>query len=474
MDFLGRARELALLRNWVNESQTSYLTVLYGRRRIGKTRLVEEAFQDTELLKFEGLEGQSTREQQRNFLTRLAELSGKREHELMRTSSWRDILIVLSQYLSETAKHKPTVVLLDEFQWMANGRTPLVSDLKYVWDNYFLKENRTHLILCGSIGSFLVKKVIHSKALYGRIKLEMNLKQLKLPEIKEVFQPERSLREVVELYMAVGGVPQYLEMMDRSQSVKANLERLCFTPHGFLVNDFEKIFVSHFGKDTHYKKILTTLAKKAFASREELQEACNLTSGGRISGYLDDLELAGFIERYSPVERPMAVRITRYRLLDPYLTFYFRFIQPSLNRIKTVAQEAQFSRYAPDKKYDIWCGLTFERLCHQHSSIIAEKLGFSAVNYDCGSWFTRSSPRGGAQIDLLFLRDDRVITLCECKFKDEKIGRGVIAEVQTKRQALPNPKKHTIEAVLITASPPTEDLSKQRFFNRILQLDDLF
>ena len=170
----------------------------------------------------------------------------------------------------------------------------------------------------------------------------------------------------------------------------------------------------------------------------------------------------------------MAERINRYRIADPYLFFYFRFIRPSLNKIKAGTEEVMFSRYVPDKKYEVWCGLAFERLCHQHSHIIAEKLGFSAVNYKFGSWFTRSAPGGGAQIDLLFLRDDRVITLCECKFKDKRIGMDIIEDVQRKRQALPNPKKHTIESILITASPPTESLINQRFFNRILELEDLF
>lgn len=357
---------------------------------------------------------------------------------------------------------------------MAAKRAVLVSDLKYVWDNYFTKKNRMHLILCGSVGSFLVKKIIHSKALYGRIDLEINLKHLKLPEIREVFRPKRSLRDVAELYMALGGVPQYLELVEPSRSVRENLQRLCFSPQGFLVDEFERIFASHFGTGKHYRKILVTLAKKAFSSRGQLEKACRLGSGGRITGYLDDLVRAGLIEKYASVDRPNAERIVRYRIADPYLLFYFRFIQPSMKQIKEGTVEPVFSRFVKDRDYDVWCGLAFEFVCLRHAGPIAEKLGFSAVNYRWGSWFSRASEERGTQIDLLFVRADRVITLCEGKFQAGKNGKGIIDEVERKRSAFPNPKNFTVETVLITASPPTEDLLEEGYFSRILRIEDLF
>lgn len=473
MHFLGRMREKELLSSCLNRTAGSSLSVVYGRRRIGKTRLVEESFKEATLLKFEGLEGQPTAEQQSQFLRRLAEVAGAREYELVRTSKWTDILILLSRYVAAHEKGKPVVVLLDEFQWMAAGRTRLVSSLKYVWDNYFTTSKRVHLILCGSVGSFLVKKVLRSTALYGRIHLEINLGPLKLPEIGAIFRPTRSLRDVVELYMALGGVPQYLEMVDPAQSPRANIERLCFTPHGYLVNEFERIFTSHFGSNQHFRSILTILARESFASRDQLQEACSLTSGGRVSDYLDDLELAGFVERYSPADKPDSPRIVRYRIVDPFLLFYFRFIRPSLRRIKQ-AHVSSFSTFVPDKRYAVWRGLAFESLCRQHSQLIADKLGFGAVQYDSGSWFSRNQKDGGSQIDLLFIRADRVMTLCEIKFQDASIGTAVIADIEKKVAALPNPKGLTLERVLITASPPTADLIREGHFNRILQLEDLF
>jgi len=470
MEFLGRARESRLLRQWSERTDRSFLTVLYGRRRIGKTRLVEESFNDARLYKFEGLQAQSTREQQRLFLSRLADATGKNELRLIQSASWTDLLILLSQILGD----EPVVVFFDEFQWMAGERTNLVSSLKYVWDNYLAKRNRVHLIVCGSVGSFLVRKVIRSKALYGRINLEMNLGPLPLPEICRVFRPERSLQEVAELYMAVGGVPQYLEMVDPKRSVRANLYDLCFSPEGYLVHEFERIFASHFGSNQHYRRVLMVLAKRPTASRQELQRACRVESGGRMTEYLENLETAGFIEKYSPVGKPNALRTVRFRVSDPYVRFYFRFIHPARRKIQESQGTWSFARFVPDAKYRVWTGLAFEHLCRQHSRRIAERLGFGAVNYEAGSWFSRSTNAAGAQVDLLFLRADRVATVCEIRFQAAKVGKGIIREVEQKVEALRGLRGYTIERVLISASPVTVDLDREGYFNRVLYLDDLF
>lgn len=463
-----------MLRQWKDETNGSYISVIYGRRRVGKTRLVEETFKDAELFKFEGLEGQSTREQQRQFLARLSEISGKYEYKLIKTTKWADILILLSEYITDHFNDKPVVVFFDEFQWIAAGNTKLVSSLKYVWDNYFTKKNRVHLILCGSVCSFIVKKVLKSKALYGRVNLEINLKPLFLPEIKQVFRPRRSLRDVVELYMVLGGIPKYLELVAPAASVRSNIEKLCFTPNGYLVNEFERIFASHFGTNQHYRRILMTLGKNNYASRDQLQKSSGISSGGRISEYLEDLVTAGFIDRYAPVDKPNAVRINRYKIIDPYLLFYFRFIQPNIKKIQQGAIEPHFTQFVSDKEYDIWCELAFEFVCMQHSHLIAERLGFSSVRYEVGSWFNRSSDKQSGQIDLLYIRADRVIILCEVKFRNTKIGREIIEEIERKKQALFNPKRYTIETVLISASQVTEDLKDEKYFNRILSLEDIF
>ncbi len=472
MKFIGRDREQKLLRAWEKRLPEGQLSVIYGRRRIGKTRLVQEVFGNSRLLRFEGLEGQSTAAQQRHFLDQLASLTGRREYAAIRSANWTEILEFLADYVASEAKpSEPLILFFDEFQWMAADRVDLVSRLKFVWDNR-LVGLPVHLILCGSVSSFLVRKVLHSKALYGRIHLEIHLRPLNLPEVVP-FMSRRSLREVVDLYMALGGVPQYLEMVDSAKSTLLNLHELCFSPHGFLVDEFERIFASHFGRNPHYQKIVATLARKPNASRDALTRACKLASGGSLTQYLDELELAGFIERYVPVGRPLDSRINRYRLSDPYLLFYFKFIRPVRKQIKA-GQDLPASRFLPEKKLFPWRGIAFERLCLAHADLIAAKLGFSAVSYEAGSWFARADSSLGAQIDLMFIRADRVITLCEIKYRNGKIGKGAIAEVQTKVTTYPNRAGMSIEPVLISASQVTHDLTDEGYFVHVLSLEDLF
>ena len=473
MKFLGRNREIALLRDWQNRTEHSYLTVIYGRRRIGKTRLVEEAFQDARMIKFEGLQGQPSSAQRQHFLNQLAEASGRHEYRLIKTSDWIELLRLLAEFTREQTRSQPLILFFDEFQWLAAERTRLVSSLKYVWDN-LLSHQRVHLILCGSVSSFLVKKVLHSKALYGRIQLELPLQPLSVPEIQGVFRPQRSIREVIELYMVMGGVPQYLQMVDPTRSVRLNLERLCFSPNGYLLREFDRIFASHFGTSIHYRTVLSTLALKPYANRAQLQKACRLDSGGRLTQYLEDLELAGFVDCYNPVDKPLARRIKRYRIVDPYVSFYFRFIKPAQSKIQRLRGQPSLGQFVTEKKLAVWRGLAFEHVCQQHTDLIAEKLGFGAVSHQAGSWFSRGDNGSGSQIDLMFVRADRVITLCEIKFQDARIGKSVVAEIERKRTRFPNPKKMTVETVLISASGVTDELLKEGYFNRILELETLF
>jgi hypothetical protein len=129
-------------------------------------------------------------------------------------------------------------------------------------------------------------------------------------------------------------------------------------------------------------------------------------------------------------------------------------------------------RALPDKRYGIFLGLAFEHFCFQHADLIAKRLGFSAVAYDHGSWFQKADLATGAQVDLLFKRADKVITLCEVKYR-EQVGRQVIAEVEKKAAALAAFRGFTVEKVLISALPPSKEVLQAGYFSQILSADDL-
>jgi len=427
MEFWGRQKEIAQLRDW--DQDKSRFSVVYGRRRIGKTRLIEEAFSKNRILKIEGLEGQSSKEQKSIFIESLVNFFNLKidPHSINKNQSWRNLFKWLSELIGDTK----TIVFFDELQWLAANKTSLVSDLKYCWDNFFKKENCIHLIVCGSISSFMVKKVIKSKALYGRIHFEINLQPLLLPEIQGVFKPERSHADITLIYMAVGGIPQYLEMIDKTKSSLLNLQQLCFRKNGYLVNEFERLFASHFGTNQHYINIVKYLAQNNWGERSTLEKACSLDSGGRISEYLENLEDAGFIEKYFSIDKVNAVRCSRYRISDQYLRFYFKFIKPNLSLIQRGDDSNSIQTYLPDKKFDAWKGLAFESFCLNHHHLISKHLGFSGVQYHVGSWFGGQNHEK-AQIDMMFIRADRTILICEIIYQTKPIGKSIIPDVEKK------------------------------------------
>jgi len=186
---------------------------------------------------------------------------------------------------------------------------------------------------------------------------------------------------------------------------------------------------------------------------------------------VEELEMASFVESYGPIAKPDSERLRRYRISDPYLRFYFRFIKHQQRKIKTHDERYSLQRYLPDRNFEIWRGLAFEYFCYKNADLFSDLLRFSSVNYECGPWFQRADLKSGAQIDLLYKRADNVITLCEIKYQ-EHVGKGVIEQVERKIRSFPNPKRMTIEKVLITVVPPTRDLIEEDYFTKIITLDD--
>lgn len=198
--FVGRDRELAQLRAFLDRSQPS-IAVVYGRRRVGKSALIRKALDGRPALYFEGLENQPTSVQLSSFRLQLATQTGPGgEKEAPKT--WREAFLLLEPVLKQT----PACVVLDEFQWMANYWSAAVSDLKMVWEQYLSRIPGVSLIMCGSIASFMLKKVVKGSALYGRTDRVIHLREFCLAETREML-PDYGTDELLDAYMMLGGIP---------------------------------------------------------------------------------------------------------------------------------------------------------------------------------------------------------------------------------------------------------------------------
>jgi uncharacterized protein len=467
MTFIGRKNELERLNRFSAAAPPS-IAVVHGRRRIGKSLLIQQSLEGKDPLYFEALEERPKRDQINHFMFQLQLLTGS---SLGKPRLWKEALLELFEII----KDNPRPIVFDEFQWMANYRHELVSDLKFVWDRHFSTLRSQKLILCGSIASFMVEKVLKSKALYGRIETEIELAAFKLHETQQML-PDMGIDEVIEAHMLSGGVPKYLELFRAYPSVHLAMQDLAFRPNGYFTTEYQRIFVSHFGKNADFETIVRVLAAHPLGLlREELARKAKISLGGQLSALLRDLEAAGFLSADTPFHRGEDSRHIKYFLRDAYLRLYFEFIRPNLKKIRA-DQSVNFpSSIYRSGAFQAWLGRSFEYLCLQHALEIARIAGFSAVEFSVGPYFLPArKSRPGVQVDLVFDRADNVLTVCEMKYSRRAVGIEAIAEMERKIELLqPVSKGKTVQPVLIARSQPSQDLIDRGYFYRIIQAADL-
>jgi uncharacterized protein len=467
--FLGRKRELGLLDQIISSSRAK-IGVIYGRRRIGKSELIKKSLEKKQALSFEGLENRPKQEQIDSFLFQLAYQS-KYKVKSQKTKSWREAFI----YLYEELQLRPCHIVFDEFQWMANYRSEIISDLKMVWDQYISTIPGVTLILCGSIASFMTTKVIKSNALYGRTDLEIHLKGFLLPETKKMLKG-KGFQEIIEAQMILGGVPKYLDLIREFNSIRLGIENLTFTETGYLVDEYSRIFLSHFGRNKDYERIIAILSAHPYGLfRKDISKKTGLDLGGGLTTHLRNLESAGFISSTTPFHKEENSRLLKYHLSDSYLRFYFSFIKPNLKKIKSGIYQNLFGTISQSASFYTWMGCAFEYLCLEHAGKLSKILGFSGVDFSFGPYFSAARKNEpGVQIDLLFSRADNVITLCEMKYTIAPIGISIIKEVERKAAILRDKfKRKTIQKVLVSLSSPSKELVNSGYFFRIIHPEEL-
>jgi hypothetical protein len=469
-NFVGRLAEWKRLAA-VGQMNEPAILVVYGRRRIGKTELLEQVFATRNILKFEGIRGKSQEEQKTHVLWQLSEYMQNPLLAKLKMDTWVEVFKLICDCVPEGK----WTIYFEEVQWLADYKDAFISELKFAWDNYFRHREGWLVILCGSAPSFIVNQVILSKSLYNRSQHELHLKEFGLEETRQFLAP-RSHREVMDAYLTVGGIPEYLKWCKNSSSVFTSICKNAFIPDSFFSREYERIFVSSLAENKHYKTIIQFLANVRFATREEILNHLKISSTGTLSNLLKDIELCGFIEKYTPYNLNEESHLSRYCISDYYLQFYYKFIKPIDSEIQRGSfQENPISAIKMDG-YQKWLGFAFERFCRHRHQLIAKILGFSGIHYLAGAFYNKKTQKNdpGFQFDLIFDRDDRVITLCEMKYAQTKIGIGVIEEFERKLELFPNQKKKTVQKVLITTEGANDALITRHYFDRVITLDDLF
>ncbi len=477
--FQGRKAEIRLLEEAASSGKPS-LVAVYGRRRVGKTELIEQSLRTRNLLKFEGLEGGDEKRQMEQALYQLARYAGDSHIEKLRFTRWLELFDFLGRFV----EHGVWTLYFEEVQWLASYKDDLVSDLKHAWDNTFRRNPRIMVVLCGSAPSFMVAKVLRSHSLYGRVAKEIHLKPFTLDVTAGFLGPNRSPFDVLEAQLALGGIPEYLKLARDESSTYLSLSKSSFVPNAYFLNECDRIFVSSLAENTHYRRIVEHLAARRSATRQEIADRCRLKPGGTLSALLDDLEMCGFIEGVVPYDRGPRSKIVRYQIADPYLQFYYRFIAPERRAIDTGTFQDNPTAALPLHEYHQWLGYAFERWCRSEHHRIASLLGFGGVRYRSGAWIERTRPTrggrgsrkeeaGGFQFDLVFDRADRVLTVCEIKHTSAPVGTQAAKEFARRVEALDVPKRTTVQRVLVSPAGAEPEVERGGYFDRVLNLDDL-
>lgn len=465
-EFIGRKEELETLQK-INQKREAAILIVQGRRRVGKTSLIEYAFKKEKILKIEGIEGLSEKMQilhvQKSLMIFLKDpLINK-----INCKNWGDIF----EILTEKTKKLRLILYFEEVQWLADYKDHFAAYLKKSWDNGFQYNPDLLIVLCGSSPSFMLNKIIQSKALYNRSQHILTVNPFTIEETQMFLGGSYSKISIMDAYLTLGGIPEYLKYLQNTKSLYLKICENSFKKDAPFYNEYGKIYVSALAKNSNYKKIVEYLGRHRFATREQISSHVKQGSGGGLSELLLDLEVCGFIEKIHPFSLGPKSKLIRYAISDSYIQFYTKFIQPLSSKI----QNSQFQKSASSalkiNTYRQWLGYGFERWCRKEAHRIAHLLGFSAISYNSGAYFSRETKDSSFQIDLVFDRADRVITVCEIKYKDAPVGIEIIVEFEEKLKKLKS--KKTVEKILISATGADEKLQNRSYFDRILTLDDL-
>lgn len=401
----GRKKEIGILNDML-QSRSSELIAVYGRRRVGKTFLIRETYKSNIVFEVTGYYNGSMRDQLRNFHSQI-EAASSRFREVKAPADWFTAFLLLTNYLDGLQSKKKKVVFIDEFPWIATARSKFLTAFEHFWNTYCTKRRDLVVIICGSAASFMINKIIKNKGgLHNRLSSKIQLMPFDLNETSE-FLAKKQIRfghyDIIQLYMAIGGIPHYLNKILKGQSVAQNIDRLCFENNSDLAEEFSEVFASLFSNSQVHEKIVRSLSKsRKGITRNELLEKCKFESGGAYSKSLDELIASGFVNRYLSWT---GKKNSLYRLSDEYSLFYLKFIEPN----KYMGKGTWLNLHTK-QTFKSWSGFAFETICHKHIHQIKKELGIDRIYTKHSSWQSNN-----AQIDLLIDRDDRIINICEIK-----------------------------------------------------------
>lgn len=464
--FIGRQQEITKLLEIASKKTASFI-VIRGRRRIGKSRLIEElATHFDTFYSFMGLapeEGVTAEHQLAEFSRQIAQQC---KAPYAQYADWSDALWAVG----ERIKSGKILLLFDEISWMGSKDPAFLGKIKNFWDQHLKKNDRLLFVICGSASAWIEKNILSSTGFVGRISYTLTLEELPLTDCSKFWPKNIAAYEKLKILAVTGGIPKYLEEINPKVSAEENIKRLCFTKGAFLVEEFKRIFSDLFLRESiFYKKIIEELASGP-KERVALCQALEIDPSGRLSEYLSELELAGFIARDHTwhLKSGADSKLSKYRLSDNYLRFYVKYIAKNISKINRNSYNIQSLSLLPE--WNTIMGLQFENLVLQNRSLIQQALNIKPEEIIADNPFYQNKTirTAGCQIDYMIQTKFNSLYVCEIKFSKNEVSASVIQEVQEKIDRLKYFKGYSCRPVLIHVNGLSTEIIEQDYFVAII------
>ena len=480
---VGREKEIQKL-NELYDSGAAELIALYGRRRVGKTYLIDETFENRICFRHAGLSPiddnertakKSRMKDQLEHFHRSLVLHGYKGTR--KPESWLEAFYMLEDLLMEKyGDEERILVFIDEIQWLDTPRAKFMTGFEAFWNGWASHKKNLMVIVCGSSSSWILDHIINNHGgLYGRVTYEMKLRAFSLGECEKFFESMgiyMSRYDVTVAYMMVGGIPYYLKYFNKSLSLPQNINAIFFSAHAPLKDEFDRMFASLFTNAEAMKQIVKAIgSKNKGITRAELTKITGMTDSGELSKRLNALVAGDFIIKYCSFGD--SKRDENYKLIDPFCIFYLTFINSNRG-----GEKVDWINIEDTHKVITWKGLAFENVCWNHVEQIKMALQIGGVSTTESLWSKRGDEASrGTQIDLIIERKDNVVNMCEMKFYSDEfeVDKDYHLTLERRKKLLREKisKKATIHSTLIT----TYGLKKSNYFGdfiHVLTIDQLF
>ncbi|AOZ97888.1 AAA family ATPase [Butyrivibrio hungatei] len=467
MKVIGRKPEIKEIERCMR-SQKSELLCVYGRRRVGKTYIVEQTIGNQFTFRATGLEKGNTRAQLKAFKERLV-AHGDTINTIPK--NWFEAFARLEKVLNNNTTAESVfnkkIIFFDEFPWFATPKSDFLLAFEEFWNRCGTQKNDILFIICGSATSWIMKNVIvNTGNLYQRVTSQLFIKPFTLYETELYLNDNEfdwSREQIIECQMIFGGLPYFLSMLNGNESFRQNADRLLFGQRAILRNETSKLLESTLKSNPIYGMLLKELSGHIYGMRRTDCKEKIAAANGTFNRAVDDLKECGYIIDF---QREYEKGNPAYlQLIDPFILFHYHFIEK-----KNVTSYDKFTSNAG--AYNNWRGHAFEILCLLHIEQIKKALGISGVETKEFTWNTRE-----AQIDLVIERADRITNLCEIKYTDSPyiVSAGYEKELINKKEVFKT-KTKTKNATKITliSAQGTSGTAHMEHISEVLTLDDLF